>query len=274
MPHAIYAAPPLRSDLPLSLVLGAGGVRGLAHIGALEAVAGRGFRVAEMTGTSVGALIIAFYAAVGMDEAELRALGLGMTSRHLLAWAWLRRAPEAVRRRFRHRAGAIPESLDRLAASSWTPLHHGVERIGLVAYDRAAAEQVVGHNLQGELALEDAARGAAAMPGVFPPRDCSAGGRALRLVDGGVVNRLPADVLFDEPFRPEQVLVVDISNTARGRRAAYDRVARLRRAHPEVPIHLALPDTLGRGTILYRRGEVRDLIDAGRRAVEAALCRR
>ncbi|HKP11202.1 MAG TPA: patatin-like phospholipase family protein, partial [Blastocatellia bacterium] len=119
--------------LPLSLALGAGGVRGMAHVGVLDALTARGFRVTEIVGASVGALILAFYAGVGYDVPTLRAFGVGLTSRHLLAWAWLRRAPDALRQRFQHRAGIIPESLERLAAASGTRLHHGVERIGLVA---------------------------------------------------------------------------------------------------------------------------------------------
>src|SRR5690349_18478505 len=119
----------LRRDLPVSLALGAGGVRGLAHVGVLEALGDAGFAVNEMVGTSVGALILAFYAGVGMDVETLRSTGLGLTSRHLLAWAWLRRAPEGVRRRFAWRAGPIPGCLDQLAGASWDRLHHGVERI-------------------------------------------------------------------------------------------------------------------------------------------------
>lgn len=263
MPHTLHAPPPLRRDLPLSVVLGAGGVRGLAHVGVLEALRESGFRVTEMTGTSVGALVIAYHAAVGAGLDEIRALGLEMTTRHLLAWAWLRRAPEAVRRRFGHRAGPIPESLARMAAASWEPLHHGVERIGLVAYDTRKREQIVGHSAQREIALVDAARGAASLPGIFPPVEVVANGRQLRLVDGGVVNRLPVDVLFAEPFRPAQILAVDISNTHAARRLSWDRVVALRRAHPDVPIHFAAPPTIGHGTILYRRETVRSLIAAG-----------
>ena len=273
VPHAIVAAPTLHRDRPISLVLGAGGVRGLAHVGVLEVLAERGVHIAEMSGTSVGALIIAFYAAVGSGVEELRELGLGMTSRHLLAWSWLRRVPEPIRRKFRHRAGSIPGSLDRLAAATWSPLHHGVERIGLVAYDTLRREQVVGHSEQHLIRLVDAARGAAALPAIFPPITCEGEGRRMRLVDGGIVNRLPVDVLFEPPFEPAQVLAVDISNTAAARRASYEGVMRLRRAHPDVPIELVTPDTIGRATIIFRTEEVADLIDAGRRATEAALAR-
>jgi NTE family protein len=261
----------LRRDLPVSVVLGAGGVRGLAHVGVLEALEARGYRPAEMVGTSVGALIIAFYAAVGMDVAELRGVGLGLTSRHLLAWAWLRRAPAAVRERFRHRAGSIPDALDRLATASWEPLRHGVERIGLLAYDRASAEAVVGHNAQTVIPLAAAARGAAALPGLFPPLRCETSGRVMRLSDGGEVDRLPVGLLFSFPFRPAQILAVDISNDPATRAANLQRLEALRRERPDVPIVVACPNTIGRGTVFYSSEGLEGLIDAGRQATEEAL---
>jgi NTE family protein len=257
--------------LPLSLALGAGGVRGMAHVGVLDALRSRGFRITEIVGASVGALILAFYAGVGMDVPTLRAFGVNLTSRHLLAWAWLRRAPEALRRRFQHRAGIIPESLERLAAVSGDGLHHGVERIGMVAYDLSAREEVFLHNLQVDFALDDATRGAVAIPRVYPPRDYAMSGRHMRLIDGGVTNLLPVDYLFAPPFRPQQVLAVDVSNRARQRQANLAKVAALSRAHPDVPIAVLQPDTLGRATLIYRRAELQSLIDSGRRAADLAL---
>lgn len=41
----------------VALVLGAGGARGLAHIGVIEAIQARGMRIAAIAGTSMGALI-------------------------------------------------------------------------------------------------------------------------------------------------------------------------------------------------------------------------
>lgn len=262
---------PLDAARPLSVVLGAGGVRGLAHIGVLEALAARGFRVNEMVGTSVGALILAFYAAVGMELPELRRLGLSLTSQHLLAWAWLRRAPEFIRQRFAHRAGTIPESIRLLTKADGRELHHGVERIGVVCYDARRREEVFFHNLQADFPLADATRGAAAIPGFFPARPCEVAGRRMRLVDGGVVNRLPVEKLFAAPFGPAQILAVDISNSAQNRAANLAKVEALRRAHPDTPLAVITPDTLGRGTVLYRRRELQELIDAGRRSADESL---
>lgn len=261
----------LDPDKPLSIVLGAGGVRGLAHIGVLEVLAERGFRINEMVGTSVGALILAFYAAVGMDLDELRRLGLGMTSRHLLSWAWLRRSPEFIRRRYAHRAGTIPESIRILTETSGRKLHHGVERIGVVCYDLLRREEVFFHNLQTDFPLADATRGAAAIPGIFPSRKCVVAGRRMQLVDGGVTNRLPANYLFSVPFSPQQILAVDISNTNQNRADNLQKIEALRAAYSGIQIEIIAPETLGKGTVLYRREALRELIDAGRTAAERAF---
>lgn len=240
----------------------------MAHVGILEVLAERGFRTTEMVGTSVGALIIAFYAAVGLDLPTMRRLGLGMTSRHLLAWAWLRRAPEFLRSRFASRAGIIPQYLKRLAATSGRTLHHGVERIGMVAYDLNRNEELFFHSMQPEFPLEDLTRGAVAIPRFYPPRQCVIAGRELRLIDGGVTNRLPIDRLFEPPFNPQQVLVVDISNRVSHQRQNLAKVCALRQLHPAIPIHIVYPDTLGKGTLMFRRKHLQQLIDSGRRKAE------
>jgi predicted acylesterase/phospholipase RssA len=258
---------PLKKDKPLSLVLGAGGVRGMAHLGVLEGLVERGFQITEMVGASVGAIIISFYAAVGLTPAEMRNLGLQLTSSHLLTWAWLRRAPKFIQQRFEHRAGIIPDSLRRLSATSGGALHHGVERIGLLCYDLNRGEEVLFHNLQTEFPLADATRGAAAIPGLFRPRRCRLAGRELSLIDGGMVNRLPVDKLFAAPFAPTQILVIDISNHRHQKEENLLKVQALQRQHSEIPIAIISPDTIGKGTVFYRRRDLQRLIDAGRNKI-------
>jgi NTE family protein len=261
----------LNRNKPLSIVLGGGGVRGMAHVGLLESLIERDFQIAEMVGTSIGAIIISFYAAVGLSLAEVRELGLNLTSRHLLAWAWLRRAPTSIQARFENRAGIIPTSLRRLAETSGRRLHHGVERIGLLCYDRTTRSEVVFTNVQEQFPLEDATRGAAAIPGLFPPRQCVIAGRSMRLIDAGVINCLPVEKLFEPPFTPKQILVVDISNTRRRREETRRKVKALEAKYPDVPIVVISPDTLGKGTVIYRRRDLQRLIDAGRVAIREAL---
>jgi predicted acylesterase/phospholipase RssA len=262
---------PLDIHKPLSLALGAGGVRGFAHIGVLEALVERGFSISEIVGTSAGAIIGAFYAAVGLSLPELRAFGLNLTSRHLLRWALLRRLPESTRKKYAHIAGIIPGHLERLAQTSGRELQHGVERLGIVCYDVKQREEVFFHNLQDDFPLEEAARGSAAIPGFFPSRRCVVEGREYRLVDGGVINKLPVDRLFASPFQPAQILAVDVSNVQPIRDANRAKIEALRRQYPHVPIEILTPDLLGKGTILYRPQELLEIVEAGKKAVALSL---
>ncbi|HEX4950898.1 MAG TPA: patatin-like phospholipase family protein [Blastocatellia bacterium] len=262
---------PLDIHKPLSLTLGAGGVRGFAHIGVLEALVERGFTISEIVGTSAGAIIGAFYAAVGLSLPELRAFGLNLTSRHLLRWALLRRLPAATRKKYAHFAGIIPEHLERLAQASGHELHHGIERLGVVCYDVKQRAEVFFHNQQEGFPLEEAARGSAAIPGFFPSRRCVVEGREYRLVDGGVINKLPVDKLFVAPFQPAQILAVDVSNVQAIRELNRTKIAALQQQHPDVPIVTITPDLLGRGTILYRQRELLEIVEAGKRSLAQLL---
>lgn len=258
----------LDRNKPLSLALGAGGVRGFAHIGVLEALAEQGFTISEIVGSSAGAIIAAFYAAVGLSLPELRAFGLNLTSQHLFAWALLRRLPDAMRKKYGHIAGIIPGHLERLAQVSGRTLHHGVERLGIVCYDVKQREEVFFHNLQPDFPLEEAARGSASIPGFFPTRRCTVAGREYRLTDGGLINKLPVDRLFAAPFNPVQVLAVDVSNVQPLRAANLAKIEALRQQHPDIPIALVTPDLLGKGTIIYRQAELEEIVEAGKRSLE------
>ena len=55
------------SGRQVALVLGAGGARGLAHIGAIQALLARGYQIAAIGGSSMGALIGGVHAAGRLD---------------------------------------------------------------------------------------------------------------------------------------------------------------------------------------------------------------
>src|SRR5688500_40736 len=70
------AAPDLR-ERRVALVLGGGGLKGFAHIGALRALAERGIVPSVIAGTSIGALIAAAHVTgLPLDEMERRAIAL------------------------------------------------------------------------------------------------------------------------------------------------------------------------------------------------------
>ena len=52
----------------IALVLGSGGARGLAHIGAIEVLEAQGYRIVSIAGTSMGALVGAIHAAGKLSE--------------------------------------------------------------------------------------------------------------------------------------------------------------------------------------------------------------
>ncbi len=51
----------------VSLVLGSGGARGLAHIGVIEEIERQGYRIAAVSGSSIGALIGGIHALGELD---------------------------------------------------------------------------------------------------------------------------------------------------------------------------------------------------------------
>ena len=69
-----------------ALVLGGGGMRGLAHVGALRALEARGWEPAEVIGTSIGALIGAAWAS-GFTVREIESLSLSLRRRDVFAVA-------------------------------------------------------------------------------------------------------------------------------------------------------------------------------------------
>lgn len=60
----------------VALVLGGGGARGIAHIGAIEVLEEHGYHITSVAGTSMGALVGGLYAAGQLDELKCRILNL------------------------------------------------------------------------------------------------------------------------------------------------------------------------------------------------------
>jgi len=58
------------SNKTISLVLGSGGARGLAHIGVIRELEANGYKIGAISGCSIGALVGGIYAAGKLDELE------------------------------------------------------------------------------------------------------------------------------------------------------------------------------------------------------------
>ena len=160
----------------VALVLGAGGARGYAHIGAIEVLRERGYEIVAIAGTSMGALVGGI-AACG----ELEAFTDWVTS--LKQRDVLRMLDFDVGARGLVAGNRILGKLLELTGES------NIEDLPIpytaVATDIDARREVWFQ----KGSLHSAIRASIAMPGVFTPVTIN---RRL-LVDGGVLNPLPID---------------------------------------------------------------------------------
>jgi NTE family protein len=188
------------------VALGGGGARGIAHIALLEAFDELGVRPVALSGTSIGAIIGAAYAA-GIEAKHLRA--------HMLAV--LRNRSEVMAKLLKARVGRFTDIVLRgianpmlLDAEIFLDLFwpEGVpERFE----DLATPLQVVTTDFRNRCEaifssglLAPAVAGSMAIPGLIRPVE--ADGRVL--IDGGAVNPLPYDLLFEAA---DVVIAVDVT---------------------------------------------------------------
>jgi len=171
----------------VSLALGGGAAKGLAHVGVLRGLEEDGIEVAAVTGTSMGSIVGALFAG-GMSALEMEAF--------FTAVDWTRLGRIMVRS-----VGGTP--FDDLLRETLSEV--AIERLDLpfaaVCCDLDTGEEVVVHT--GDLA--DAVRASSAIPGILPPliRD----GRTL--VDGAMVTPvpvIPAGLLAQAPVLAVNVL--------------------------------------------------------------------
>ncbi len=180
----------------VSLVLGSGGARGLAHIGVIRWLLENGYRIAAVSGCSIGALVGGLHAA-GKLEAYRDWL-LAQSPRDLLGLLDLS---------FQRTGGLIAGN--RLNAV----LHELVGDLAIEAlpirYTAVAADIESGREVwltRGPLL--DAMRASFAIPMIFPP----VAWRGALLVDGGILNPVPiAPTLGDAS---DLVIAVNVSGAA------------------------------------------------------------
>ncbi|MBE3574043.1 MAG: patatin-like phospholipase family protein [Firmicutes bacterium] len=177
----------------VGLALGAGAARGLAHLAVLQEMEAAGIAIHAISGSSAGALVAAIYAC-GTDLHWAMRLGESLSWEHLvrvtvprLGFLDAERLLQLVRLLTRNRS----------FEQTRIPLY-------ILATDIENGQEVVLH--EGNVA--EAVRASVAIPGVFVPYRL--GGRLL--VDGGVLNRVPVQILRDVGM--DVVIGVDVSTAA------------------------------------------------------------
>ncbi len=198
---------PARTGIPprVALVLGGGGLKGLAHIGALRALEERGIRPTVIAGSSIGALMAAAYVrGLTVGQMEARALSLrkpdlfrvdhmGMVVKRMLSTSLYLEQP------LQH----IVESLAPTGTFRDLPIPLLVNTVDL---ERGSQVTWGLPGLQ-HVRVSDAVYASCALPGFFPPRVID--GRTC--VDGGVMENTPALVASRNV---DAVIAVDVGSTS------------------------------------------------------------
>lgn len=158
----------------VALVLGSGGARGLAHIGAIEALQERGYTVTSVSGCSMGSIIAGMFCASKLTEAKewflsvdrqriLQLTDFSITGNSLVKGSKIIKALQEI----------VPEcKIESLPIP-----------LTLVASDLLTTDEVIFR----EGSLFEAIRASISIPLFFQPVQWQ--GRLL--VDGGILNPLP-----------------------------------------------------------------------------------
>lgn len=254
----------------VALVLGGGGARGIAHIGAIEELECQGFEVSAVAGTSMGALVGGMYASGHLEPFKEWMCALDRYKVFGLVDFTL--SPEGLvkgDRVMRAMQELVPDVL--------------IEQMP-VPFAAVAADLVTGREVVLDRGgLYEAIRASISIPSVFRPvhRD------GMVLVDGGMVNPVP----YDRVRRSEGDLLVAVDVCApfggdpaiRARMSLnhykvlvtssqimQQRIALLQRRLCPPDILVEMPADRFSMFEFYRSAEI---VEAGREAMRAALGR-
>lgn len=177
----------------VALVLGSGGARGLAHIGAIEALEERGYTITSIAGCSMGSIIAGMYAAGQLKEAKEwflqvdKQLILKMMDFNLMSGNSLVKGERIIK------------ELEKVVPDR--PLEELNIPCTIVASDMMNTEEVVFRSGS----LFEAVRASISIPLFFKPVQM---GHRL-LIDGGILNPLPLHLV--ERTEGDMLVAMDIS---------------------------------------------------------------
>lgn len=184
----------LHHEPALGLALGGGGARGLAHIGVLKALEKYNLRPDYLAGTSMGGVIAAAYAA-GIKPDEIEQIAREISQAHNL----LRLADFSLPQYAIFRGERLFDFFEKhLQGCTFADLQIPLT---LVSVDLNTGQEV--HMRDGS--VTQALRATVSVPGLLAPFEYN----GMRLVDGGLLNNVPADVV--KQMGADVVVAVDVN---------------------------------------------------------------
>ena len=247
-------------------MLSGGGARGFAHIGVIDELLESGIEIDRIGGASMGALIGALYASgMSTEEVDARIYEEWVRRRPLGDYTAPAPRPHPWRPDGRPAAAQLPGDDRGDAArllSAWPSTCSTGKRI---VHRRGPAWELVGSSMN--------------LPGFAPPRRYE----EMLLVDGGLLDNLPVDVMADTEEGP--VIAVDVAGaTARSHDSGPPRMPGL----PELMIRSSMISSISaakaareRATVVIRPSPegvgllefhlIDTMVESGRRAAREAL---
>jgi NTE family protein len=263
-----------------TLVLGGGGMKGLAHVGVLQALVEHGLKPAHIIGSSVGALIGAAWAS-GRSIPELREIAFALRRKDVFQVAHAdmafkrMRSPALFKREplielVRRLVGEVTfQELDPPIVVNTVDINSGMQMFwGLHGLD--------------DVRVADAVLASCALPGYFPPHEI----HSRFYVDGAVLDNLPVGAA--KALDGEIVIGVDVSASSafradtqeEGFAAVFARATELAmqsefelrmRLWTTPPLYLLHPRV--EHISLFSFDHIREMVEEGYRVMNAALAR-
>jgi NTE family protein len=198
------------SPARIGLVLSGGGLRGASHLGVVQRLVAHNIPIDIVVGSSAGAVVAAYYAAVGLAVDELIADARTFRGRHLIAHSLNVRLHQRLDRMLGRLSGLIPKRLAQLECATFQRLHHGIRGIGIVCHDVRTGQPCyfsTGHHRGAR--VSDVVRASASVPCLFPPIAVECEDESLLLTDGGISDCLPLAFARRPPLSATHLVVSD-----------------------------------------------------------------
>ena len=186
-----------------TLVLGGGGMKGLAHVGVLEALLERGLKPSHIIGCSVGSLVGAAWSS-GKSIPELRDIAINLKRKDVFQIAHADMAFKRMRSPALFRREPLALLIDRLVGvASFADLD--VPVICNTVDINSGMQVLWGLPGLDDIPVSEAVFGSCALPGYLPPHEI----RGRYFVDGAVIENLP--IAAARALDSELVFAVDVS---------------------------------------------------------------
>ena len=262
-----------------TVVLGGGGVRGIAHVGVLRALEERGVPLGEVLGTSIGAIVGAAYCAgVGTEALAERASRFSRDDIVTInRWALLL---NGIRQTSVFTGDRLRSFIEEVVpVADWADL---TTPLSVNAVDAQTANiEWFGTGGRQDVTLHEAVYASSALPLYYPPAEFE--GRYY--FDGGILDPLPIARAIE--LGAKRIIAIDLSSELNENAAAeiskglvgvHHRVLSVLRAHSrrqetaggfDVPVLLIRPDLSAYGTWDFDQASL--FLEEGYRAALAAL---